>query len=454
VYHAETKKQKLKLLLYILWPILITQIGYNAMSLFDTIMSGQYGEDDLAGVAIGANLWLPAFVSINGLLLAIAPIVSQLVGAKKEGEIAPTIMQALYLSAAISAVLIVFGIFLVEPIFTFMDLDPEVHHIAKHFLIGLSFGIIPLFMSSVLRYFFDGQGYTRITMFIVLIGVPFNIALNYMLIYGKFGFPELGGIGSGYATAITYWLIFGISVVMTFGFKSMRKHRLFLKWPKPSMSMWLKILKIGVPIGLAVFFEASIFSLVTLFMGSKFDKITVGAHQTAVSWSGMMFMIPLSIANALTILVSFEIGAKRVEHAKQYGRMGLIGAVGIISVLAVIVYFTRDIIASWYTNSTEVAIMAQQFLIYVIFFQFSDSAQAALQGTLRGYKDVTVPFYIALVSYWIIGIPLGYALTEWTNLGQYGFWVGIIAGLTFSAIGFFVRLLYVERKVVPKLLQS
>jgi len=431
----------------IMWPILITQVGYNSMGLFDTIMSGKYGTDDLAGVAIGSNLWMPVFVCVNGILLAITPIVSQLVGSKQPQQIGPSVKQGLYLALVIGVLVIIAGKFAVDPILNLMDLEPQVHHIAKHFLIGLSFGVIPLFLSCVIRNFFDSQGHTSITMIIILIAVPFNIALNYLLINGKLGFPELGGIGSGYATAITYWFILILSVWMTFRNEAMRVHKLFLKWPKVSLGSIKKLLAIGLPIGLAVFFEASIFSIVALFMGSMFSTTTIAAHQAAVSWSGMMFMIPLSISIALTILIGFEVGAGRLSHAKAYSKIGIISAVGIISTLAIVLFFNRDIVSYWFTNSSDVATLAQQFLIFVIFFQLSDSAQAALQGALRGYKDVTIPFIIALVSYWFIGIPTGYAMASFTKLGPFGFWIGIIVGLTCAAIGFFIRLRYIQKKV-------
>ena len=445
LYHAQSTKDKIKLFLLIMWPILITQVGYNAMGLFDTIMSGKYGTDDLAGVAIGSNLWMPVFVAINGVLLAITPIISQLVGAKKQEQIAPSVTQALYLAFFISIGVIAAGIFLVDPVLTLMKLETNVHYIAKQYLIGLSFGIIPLFLSCVIRNFFDSQGHTWITMFIILIAVPFNIVLNYFLIYGKYGFPELGGAGAGYATAATYWFILAMSILLTFLVEKMKVHKLLLSWPKISLRAWKSQLAIGIPIGLSVFFEASIFSLVALFMGSMFDTTTIAAHQAAASWSGMMFMIPLSISMALTILVGFEVGARRLSHAKAYSKIGVFSAVGVIGTLAIILFFNRDIVSYWFTDSSEVALLAQQFLIFVIFFQLSDSAQASLQGALRGYKDVTLPFIIALVSYWIIGIPFGYFLAARTELGPYGFWLGIIAGLSCAAIGFLIRLRYIQR---------
>lgn len=447
MYHARSTKEKLVLFLTIMWPILVTQVGYNLMNLFDTIMSGRAGTADLAGVAIGTSLWMPAQVALTGILIAVTPTVSQLVGAGRTERIAPTVTQAIYLSAAIAAVVIGTGLLVVEPILRAMQLDPAVHEIAKRYLIGLSYGVLPFFLSGVIRNYFDAQGFTRVTMAIILFfGVPFNIVLNYALIFGKFGFPKMGGAGAGYATAATYWLVLAISVLLCFKMETPRLQRLFRRWPAPSPRVFKELLSIGVPIGLSVFFEASIFAMVTLLMGATFDTVTIASHQAAISFASTMFMMPLSISMALTIMVGYEIGAGRYADARAYSRIGVASAVGVIGAAAVLLYFNRGLVASWFTDAADVAAMTQQFLIFAIFFQLSDASQASLQGALRGYKDVTVPFVTALIAYWLIGIPLGYALS-WTAFGPFGYWIGITAGLTCAAIGFFVRLRVVQRRM-------
>ncbi|WP_309118861.1 MATE family efflux transporter [Paenibacillus sp.] len=445
MYHAKSAKDKLRLFLTIMWPILVTQVGYNAMTLFDTIMSGRAGTADLAGVAIGSSLWMPAYVALTGVLIAVTPTVSQLVGAGRIERIAPSVTQAFYMSAIIAAFVYVAGALALDPILSIMKLDADVHDIAKRYLVALSYGILPLFLSGVIRNYFDAQGYTRITMAIVLFAVPCNIVLNYVLIFGKLGFPAMGGVGAGYATAATYWLIFLISGALCFRLEAPRAQGLFRRWPKPSLRAFKELLAIGVPIGLSIFFEASIFSVVTLLMGTSFDTVTIASHQAAISFSALLFMMPLSISMALTIMVGYEIGAGRTADARQYSIIGVAAAVSVVAAMAVVVYFNRGFIASWFTEAPEVAAMTKHFLIYAIFFQLSDASQASLQGALRGYKDVTVPFVTALIAYWIIGIPAGYALS-WTALGPYGFWIGITAGLTFAAVGFAIRLRLVQRR--------
>lgn len=207
MFKTNSIRQKLKLLFVILFPILVIQIALYAMNFFDTVMSGQAGADDLAGVAIGSSLWVPVFTGLSGILLSITPIVAQLMGANQKGNAPFTIVQGVYLAVALSSLIMICGALLVDPILNAMELKSDVRQIARGNLIALSFGIIPLFIYTVLRCFIDALGHTRVTMIITLLSLPINVFFNYVLIFGKPGFPSLGGIGAGYASAITYWVI-------------------------------------------------------------------------------------------------------------------------------------------------------------------------------------------------------------------------------------------------------
>jgi len=440
-------REKIGLFLRILWPILITQVGYNAMTVLDTMMSGRAGTEQLAGVSIGFNIWMPVSIGLGGILLAITPIVGQLLGRGDRKAISQAVMQGLYLSILIAVVLLGAGALLLDPVLQLMSIDdPEVYRVAKHYLIAIGFGIIPYFATQVIRYFFDAQGYTRITMLIILIGLPINGVLNYLLIFGKLGFPALGGVGAGYATAVTYWIILGISIWLAVSIEDFRPYKLFRQWFRPSWRAWLTQMKIGVPIGLSIFFEASIFSLVSLLIAGMFDTVTLAAHQVAMNFSSLMFMIPLSISMSLTIMVAYEVGGESYRDARQYTKLGVFSALGIMAISALMLLIFRGQVAALYNDEREVIELAKQFFLFAIIYQLSDASQASLQGVLRGYKDVTVPFVTALISYWVIGLPTGYLLSSFTDLGAYGFWVGITVGLTCAACGFLFRLLIVQRK--------
>lgn len=317
MYHAETWNEKIKLFLQVLWPIMVTQIGLYAMNLTDTMMSGRVGTDDLAGVAIGSNIWMPVFTGINGIMLAVTPIVSHLLGQGKKEKISYSVTQALYLAAIIAVVILLIGIFFLEPILSLMGLAPNVEYIAFHYLLGLSIGIVPLFLYNVLRNFFDAQGFTQITMIITILAVPVNIFLNYCLVFGHFGFPRLGGIGAGYTTGFTYWLILIISLLLSFKIEKIRNYQIGKVWFKPSIKAWKEQLSIGIPIGLTIFFESSIFAVVTLLVGMMFSTITVAANQVAFSFTSLLFMIPLSLSMAMTIMIGYSVGGRRLDNAKN-----------------------------------------------------------------------------------------------------------------------------------------
>lgn len=445
-----TKSQKIRLLFYILIPILITQIGLYAMTFFDVMMSGQYSTQDVAGVSIGSSLWTPVYTGLSGILIALTPVVSQLVGSKQSKSVSYSVMQAIYLAVALALVILIIGAFSLNPILNAMNLENNVHRVAHDYLIALSIGIIPLFVYNTLRAFIDALGQTRISMIITLCALPINVLFNYLLIYGKFGFPELGGVGSGYATAITYWLIALVAILVVVKINPFSTYKIFSEFFRVSLKEWRALLLIGVPIGLAIFFETSIFSAVTLLM-SKYDTVTIASHQIAMNFASLLYMMPLSISMALTIVIGFEIGAARYKDAREYSWIGISMALTMSLVLSTILFLFREPVASVYTKDHEVMMLTSHFLIYAIFFQISDALQAPIQGILRGYKDVNVTFAMSLVSYWILGLPIGYFFAKYTDMGAFGYWIGLISGLALGAIGLAARLRFIQKVKYKKM---
>ncbi len=439
-----TKRGKIRQLFTILFPLLITQLSLYAMTFFDIMMSGRYSTADVAGVSIGSSLWMPIYSGLGGILLAIPPIISQLIGAKDTKKVPFNIIQAIYLALAMGVGITIIGAIFLNPILNMMNLEPAVEQIAHSFLIGLGFGILPLFVFNVLRSFMDGLGQTRISMLITLSALPINIIFNYLLIYGKLGFPELGGVGSGYATAITYWLIFIIATLVVMKAEPFASYRIFERFYRVSLKNWKTLLVIGLPIGFSIFFETSIFAAVTLLM-SSYDTITIASHQIAMNFASFLYMAPLSISMGLTIVIAFEVGAKRYSDALEYSKIGISIAVLMSLIFSLVIFFLREQVAAIYTDDQVVLKLTTHFLIYAIFFQISDAFQAPIQGILRGYKDVNFTFFMSLVSYWIIGLPFGYILANLTDLGPFGYWIGLISGLALGAIGLLTRLLFLQR---------
>ncbi len=444
---TQTLSQKGKHFLTLLFPILVTQVTLFAMSFFDTMMSGHASAQDLAGVAIGASVWVPISTGLTGILFAVTPMVAQLVGAEKNKEVAPVVTQAMYLALAISLTVLALGAVLLNPILGTMNLEPNVREIAKGFLITLSFGIIPMFIYTVLRCFIDALGQTRVTMIITLSSLPINVILNYLLIFGNLGFPRLGGIGAGVASAVTYWCILFICMFIIRTKQPFSRYKVLQSFYPVSFSAWKNILKLGVPIGFAIFFETSIFAAVTLLM-SNFDTATIAAHQAAMNFASMLYMAPLSISMAMTIAVGVEAGAKRYRDARQYAFIGVGTALALALLFAAVIFVFHAEIAVIYTKEIYVQQLTQQFLMFAILFQVSDAIAAPVQGALRGYKDVNATLIMTMVAYWVIGLPLGFILANYTSLEAKGYWVGLISGLAFAAAFLSFRLFKLQQRLI------
>lgn len=445
MYETSSLKEKIKLLGFILIPILITQVGIYSMSFFDTIMSGRAGAVDLAGVAIATSLWTPILTLANGILIAIIPIIAQITGAKNTDLVPEKIRQSIYLAIALGFIVIIAGGFALHPVLSLMDLEPEVYHIAKYYLVSIGFGIIPLFVYNILRNFMDALGQTKISMAIILISLPINVILNYIFIFGKFGIPAFGGIGAGIATALTYWVICAIAFVITQKMEPFRSYNILSNWSSPKFKNWGEQLKIGTPIGFAMFFETSIFSAVTILM-SVYSTYTIAAHQAAMNFASLLYMIPLSVGMALTIPIGFEIGAKRYKDARIYAYIGISSSIFIALINGVTLFILREPVAALYNTNPIVVELTTQFIIFAVFYQLADAFGAPIQGVLRGYKDVNMTLIIAIVSYWVIGLPTGWTLANYTSLGPFGYWVGIIVGLSCGAIALVGRMIVLHKK--------
>lgn len=438
------KKKPFKLATIVL-PILVTQVALYMMTFFDILMTGRYDTYHLAGVTIGSSFWVPVYTGLAGILMGLTPIIAQYIGARRTEEVRPSVQQGLYVSVALAAIVFAIILFAVAPILEAMPLESEVRIVAADYLKGMSFGLLPLFAYTVLRSFFDALGATRVSMFIILLSAPINIFINYLLIYGNWGFPELGGAGAGYASGITYWLVFFIACSVAWRRKPFNEFNLFNGWEKVSFRRWKVILLIGVPIGISIFVETSIFSAVTLMM-SNYSTAVISAHQIALNFTSLLYMLPMSISMGATILVGQAVGAGQMRDAKQYSYLGVGLAVAFSFVSIAILLVFRAPIASLYTTDGQIIGLATQFFIYAALFQMSDAIQAPVQGALRGYKDVNMTFIMAIVSYWVLGLPIGYAMATFTDLGPYGYWVGLIAGLTVGAITLTIRLIYIQKK--------
>ena len=442
----ENFKQRLRRLFSVMIPILITQTAIMAMNFFDSSMSGHAGAVDLAGTSIGGNIWMPIFVGTNGVLLGAMPIVAHLVGGGKRGDIGKVIRHTIFLALAFSAVIILMGVLFLDTLLTHLHLEAQVHYIAKMYMAAVAVGVVPFFMSTSLRALIDTLGHTGITMKIYLLALPVNAFLNYCFIFGKLGLPRLGGIGAGVATGITYWLEFAIFVWIVHKLPAFADFRIFKDRFRLDFKQLRENLSIGVPIGLAMFMEASIFGVVALFI-AKFGTVIIAAHQAALGFTSLLYMVPLSFSMALTILVGVEAGARRFEEAKKISRLGIAVNMSIAVFLTILVYTNRPQIALLYTTDPVIIEKVVGFLFYAIFFQLFDATAAPIQGILRGYKDVKATFYSGFFAYWAVCLPLGCFLDFVLDHGPAAYWQSLDIGLFFSAVFLTLRMFWLQRKL-------
>lgn len=437
---------RLRRLLDVMIPILITQTAIMAMNFCDSAMSGHAGAVHLAGTAIGGNLWMPVMASLNGILLGSMPIIAHLLGRGERQNIGRVVRHTMLLATAFSLLLLVVGVLFLDRLLGTFGLEPQVHYIAKMYIAAIGVGVLPFFLSTALRALVDTSGYTGITMKIYLLALPVNAFLNYCLIFGKFGAPALGGIGAGLATGITYWLEFFIFVWVVHKLPAFAPLRIFTDKFKFDMAQLRENLSLGVPMGMAIFMEASIFGVIAIFI-AKFGTVIIAAHQAAMSFTSLLYMVPLSFSMSLTIVVGVEAGAHRFSEALRYSLLGIACNITVAVLLTIFVLFDREFIAGLYTSEPVIIRQTIGFLFYAMFFQVMDATAAPIQGILRGYKDVKATFWAGLAAYWLICLPLGCYFDYYMHFGPSSYWLSLDIGLLCAVLFLGGRFLYLQRKI-------
>ncbi|KMO87455.1 multidrug transporter [Megasphaera cerevisiae DSM 20462] len=420
-------------------PLLLTQIAQVGTSVFSSIFSGQAGTVDLAGVAVAVNIWYPVFAGVCGIFFGISPIIAQLRGAKKAKRIPTQIMQGLYISIFFTIITLTLGYALLIPFLNIMNLEPAVYAIAKQYLIALSFGILPIFMQATMRYVVDAHGLTHISMAILITNLIITLCLFRLLVFGGLGIAPMGGVGTGYAIMIASWVSFFIFVIILQCKKPFRSYHLWTTFRPVSWIHCLHQLRLGIPIFIAVFCETSLFSIVSLLM-SEFGTLYLATNQAAISYATLMYTFPWSVSLAATIIVGYEVGAKNYIAARQYAILCQITAFAIAVITFTATYIFLDPISAVFTSDVHALGAIRCFLLYAMAFTFFDAAGTPVQGVLRGYKDVKIITYVAFITYWLISVPMGYALAHMTSYGPYGYWLGLIISLAINATALNYRL--------------
>ncbi|MEX0686854.1 MAG: MATE family efflux transporter [Balneolales bacterium] len=413
-------------------PIIAAQLLHMSMSFVDTVMSGNYGTLDLAAVALGSSLFYPIYALNGGILMAMSPIISHLYGARKFALIGKNVRQGLWL-ALILSIPAILALRNLDFILILMGIPTDTQAITSGYVNAIAWGLPGAFGFMALRYFNESLGNSRPIMYVALIGLAFNIAGNNALIYGRFGFPELGAVGTGWASAIVLWAMFISLLIYTWSKKNYKRFNLFqnLRWPEKQYLG--EILRLGIPIGISSTMEVTMFALTALLMGSL-GTLAVAGHQVAINIAALTFMIPFGLSSAITVRVGHALGRGSLTNARFAGFVGITLSVMIMTCTAILMFTFPGHITSIYTNDPDVQSIAIGLIYMAAIFQISDGLQVSGYGALRGLKDTKIPMYVNLLAYWIIGLPLGYILGIYLKFGPQGLWIGLISGLSVAAL--------------------
>lgn len=421
---------------HLAWPIAIGQLATTGTAFIDAVMAGHVSAGDLAAVSVGSSIWVTMMVTLMGFLLAISPLVAQKIGANDLKPIANLTQQALVQALILALIGLVLIRFLL-PIFNHLGLEAVVAHKAGEFLKAVSWGLPAFACYRVLYCYSAALNQTKPMMVISIFCLLLNIPCNWVLIYGHWGFPAMGGVGCGWATAFCVWVNFLLLAAWIRYAHVYKNTHPFRAWQSIDWHAQKQLLKLGLPIGMMFFVEVSAFSLIGLLIASL-GTVTVAAHQITLNFSSLTFMVPMALGTALTVRVGHAIGAGDYKAARFIGQTGIRMGLCIALLTGTTMIFASRLIAGFYTSDTVVLMLASQLLVLAGFFQFSDATQVVVAGVLRGYKSTRGPMLIHLTAFWVIGIPLGYLLTFGTSTlpgyGVQGYWIALVAALTCAAL--------------------
>ncbi len=423
------------------WPMILTQLFIMGTGFVDTVMAGRYSATDLAAVSLAGNVLWPCFMLLTGITMALSPITSQLRGAGKVSAVGFQVRQGLWLCLGSAAILVTI-LLNAHLLFQRVDIEAEVARIASDYLEAVSWGIPPIILYVALRHTSEGLSVTRPPMLIAGSVLPLNALLNYAFVYGNWGAPELGGVGCGWATAVVFWVEFALMMIVV-RLRHFTATGLFSAFDGPNLSAMADILKLGVPIGIAIFLEMAMFAVVS-FLIAALGVVPMAAHSIAGNLNWLTYVIPMGIGAAASIRIGFLVGSNDLLAARVTAKAVFKFATVYALVVSVLLIVFRVGLVKIYTTDAQVIEMAASLLILIAVYQLLDDTQAVMIGSLRGYKDTTMPMLISLVGYWVLALPLGYGLATgaFSNeaLGVYGYWLGITAGLGVVAVMVAVRL--------------
>jgi len=425
---AEAKKT-----LKLAFPIILGEVAQMILGILDSAMVGAVGYKQLAAAALVMSVINIPYVFGIGITISVSQMVSMAHG-RRDGKLVSHYLYNGFWLCAISAVIISLAIELSKNILFHLGQDAEVARLALPYLQIMGWSVIPMLLFLALKQFTDGLEYTKTAMILSLSAIPLNAFLNYLLIYGNWGFPRMELMGAGWGTLITRILIFIVlGLIILY-------HKIFRKYVAVRREVWKlkwatmkELLHIGIPSSFQITMEAGAFAVSGILIGT-IGAVEQAAHQIALSIASLTFMVSMGLSQAGSIRTSNAFGRNDRHAIRIIGNSTIIMALIYGTFCALLFTLFRHQLPYIFNDDKEVVEMAAYLLLFAALFQISDSTQSISAGLLRGIKDVKIPTFFIAIAYWAIGIPVGCVLAFYFNMGAAGIWTGFITGLTFSAL--------------------
>lgn len=420
-------------MLRLAWPLIVVQLGQVGMNTVDTIMVGPLGPDALAAVGVASALFIICMLVCTGTIVGMTPIVSQAYGRGDLRRCNEVLVQGLWL-AAILSLPVAWVVARGEPILVALGQDPRVAALAGGYLGALAWSLPPHFLFMTLRQYLEGMGVARPSMVITLFGLGLNVVANRAFIYGVGDvIPPMGVVGTGWATTLVRWAMLGAMVAYLVGWRARGRGATGRVALRPDRRLLATIVGIGIPIGIQMGLEVGVFSLAAVMIG-WLGPVELAAHQIAINLASTTFMVALGTSMAGAILVGQHIGGGRVRAMRGAVVATYLLAVGFMGVCAFLFLALPEELIRLYSPDAEVIRVGAQLLFFAALFQIFDGAQVAGVSVLRGAADTRVPMAVCMLGYWLIGLPIAYALAFTLGFGAPGMWAGLSIGLAAVAV--------------------
>ena len=418
-------------------PLLVNNLVLAGMMLVNTVVAGRLGPEPLAGVAVGGSYYQMFWLFGLGVLMSISPIVAHAYGGGRDEEVGRRFRQGVWL-ALMLAVPLVGALACVEPLLAWFGTDARAVPHAAGYVYAMCFGMPAMLVFLAHRYTSEGIGWTRPVIYTAAVGLSTNILGNWLFTLGGLGIPSQGARGCGIATALASWAMLTTMHVYQRRTAIYRRFGLFQRFDRPDRAAIGEILALGVPIAGSVVSEGALFAVAALLMSTLGTEI-VAAHQVAISYASLMFMIPLSLHSATTIHVGHQVGRGDITAGRNAGWSGIAMCAILMALSSIVILAFRDGIAAAYTTDVAVRELAIGLLLFVALFQVPDGLQVGAAGALRGFKDANVPMALNFTAYWLIGFPAAWWFGIHQGAGPSGIWSGLIAGLITCALFLLLR---------------